>query len=172
MNRFEKNSAIETLKKDFQSNDAAFLVGMQGMTVAQIESLRNGIRHQGASMKVAKNSLLRLATEDMPALAPMHSFFRDQIAVIFVPKDASGIAKFICNTAENTAQLKIVAGCYESRVINQDMVKFLGSLPSKEIMLAQLCGLMKAPIARQVSVQNQLIARLLWVMKQAAEKQG
>ncbi len=172
MNRQEKSSAIEILKNEFQSNEAAFIVGMQGMTVAQVESLRRGVRTQGGKFQVAKNSLLRLATKDIPSVQKLSPYFKDQVAVIFVSKEASSVAKLICNVSEENEHLKIVAGCYESRVFDQDMVKFLGSLPPKDIMVAQLCGLLKAPIAQHVSVLNQIIARLLYVLKQASEKQS
>jgi large subunit ribosomal protein L10 len=172
MNRQEKSSAIGILKNEFQSNEAAFIVGMQGMTVSQVESLRKGIRKQGGKFQVAKNSLLRKATQDLPAAQLLTPYFKDQVAVIFVPKEASSVAKLICDVSQENEHLKIVAGCYESRVFDKDMVKFLGSLPPKEILVAQLCGLLKAPIAQHVSVLNQLIARLLYVLKQASEKQS
>jgi large subunit ribosomal protein L10 len=172
MNRQEKSSAIDILKNEFQSNEAAFIVGMQGMTVAQVESLRKGVRTQGGKFQVAKNSLLRLAAKDIPGVQKLSPYFKDQVAVIFVSKEASSVAKLICTVSEENEHLKIVAGCYESRVFDQDMVKFLGSLPPKEVLVAQLCGLLKAPMAQHVSLLNQLIARLLYVLKQASEKQS
>jgi large subunit ribosomal protein L10 len=172
MNRQEKSSAIEVLKHEFQSNQAAFIVGMQGMTVAQVESLRKGVRTQGGKFQVAKNSLLRLAAKELPAVQKLSPYFKDQVAVIFVSKEPSSVAKLICDVSEENEHLKVVAGCYESRVFDQDMVKFLGSLPPKEILVAQLCGLLKAPIAQHVGVLHQIIARLLYVLKQASEKQS
>ncbi len=171
MNRQDKSLAIGTLAKEFQSNDAAFIVGMQGMTVSQVESLRKGVRKHGKFL-VAKNSLLRIAVKDIPAISHLTPYFKGQIAVIFVPREASSVAKLINDVSRENEHLKIVAGCYESRVFDQDMVKFLGSLPPKEILVAQLCGLLKAPMVQHVSVLNQIIARLLYVLKQASEKQS
>ncbi len=161
MNRQGKNSAIESLKREFQANEAAFVVGMQGMTVAQVESLRRGVRSLGGKLQVAKNSLLRLAAQDMPQAKELSPYFKDQVAVIFVPKDATGVAKIICKASEENGHLKVVAGAYEQQLFDQDRVKYLGSLPSKEVLIAQLCGLLQ-----------QLIARPLYVLKQASEKQG
>lgn len=173
MNRQEKNSAIEILKNEFQSNEAAFVVGMQGMTVAQVESLRKGVRKQGGKFQVAKNSLLRIAIQDIPSAQKLSPYFKDQVAVIFVPREASSVAKLICDVSqEENAHLKIVAGCYESRVFDQNMVKFLGSLPSKEVLAAQLCGLLKAPMTMHVRVLNQVMVQLVYVVKQASEKQS
>ena len=172
MNRQEKSSAIGFLKSEFQSNEAAFIVGMQGMTVAQVESLRRGVRSQGGKFQVAKNSLLRLATKDMPSVEKLSPYFKDQVAIIFVPKEASSVAKLICDVSQENEHLKIVAGCYEARVFDQDMVKFLGSLPPREVLVAQLCGLLKAPMARNVGVLHQIMSRLLYVLKQASEKQS
>jgi large subunit ribosomal protein L10 len=172
MNRQKKNSAIELLKGEFQSNEAAFIVGMQGMTVAQVESLRKGVRSRGGRFKVAKNSLLRRAAQDLPSVKMLSPYFKNQVAIIFVSKEASHVAKLICDATEENEHLKIVAGCYESRVFDHDMVKYLGSLPSKEVLVAQLCGLLKAPMVQHVSLLNQIIVRLLYVLKQASEKQS
>lgn len=172
MNRQDKSSAIEALKKEFQSNDAAFVVGMQGMTVAQVESLRNAVRKQGARFQVAKNSLLRIAARDLASVEKLSPHFKDQVAIIFVPKEASSVAKLICDVSQENDHLKIVAGSYESRVFDQDMVKFLGSLPPKEVLVAQLCGLLKAPMAQHVGLLNQIIARLLYVLQQASHRQS
>lgn len=161
MNRQQKSSAVEALKNEFQSNEAAFVVGMQGMTVSQVESLRKGVRSQGGKFQVAKNSLLRIAVQGMPNAEELTPFFKDQVAVIFVSKEASSVAKLICNASKENEHLKIVAGSYESRIFDQKMVKFLGSLPSKEILAAQLCGLLNAPITQ-----------LAYVLKQASEKQS
>ena len=172
MNRQDKTHAIETLKQEFLSNNAAFLVGMQGMTVAQVEYLRKEVRKKGGRVQVAKNSLMGLATKELAGVQALDPYFKNQIAVIFINNDVSGVAKLICDYSQENERLKIVAGCFESRVIDQDMVKFLGSLPPKEILLAQLCGVLKAPMAQSVGLLNQLIVRLLWVLKQASEKQS
>lgn len=172
MNRQDKNLAIETLTREFQSNDAAFIVGMQGMTVSQVELLRKGVRQKGGKFLVAKNSLLRIAVKDNPAIAGLGPYFKDQVAVIFVAKEASSVAKLISDVSQENEHLKVIAGSYESRVFDQDMIKFLASLPSKEILVAQLCGLLKAPIAHHVRVLNQVMVQLVHVLKQASEKQS
>lgn len=170
MNRQEKQLVVESLKHDLSQSQAAFLVGVHGMTVSQVQSLRRGLRKQGGTLKVAKNSLLRRAVKEMPGAKDLDSYCKDQIAVIFANRDATSIAKTIYEFSKEHEKMTIVAGFFEAQAISSDMVRFLGTLPPKEILLAQMCGLLKAPISAHVSVLNQLVARLLFVLKQASEK--
>lgn len=169
MNRKEKHSVIESLKADFANSQAAFLVGIEGLQVSQTQKLRINLRKEGGKFCVVKNTLARIAAvEKTQGLQP---YFRTQVAVVFASKDASSVAKVLCAYQKEQALFSIVVGCLDSRIIDQAMIKFLGSLPPKEIVIARLCGTIKAPISRHVFVLNQLILRLLWVIKQASQKQ-
>ena len=168
MNRQKKQSVIEAMRADFSNSPAAFLVGVQGLTVGQMQKLRQGLRQKGGSLRVAKNTLASIAIGSLAN--DLRPYLKRQIAVAFASQDASTVAKVLCDYASENAKFTIVAGCLESRVINQDMVKFLGSLPPREVVIAQTCGMLKAPLVGHVSVLNQLVLRLLWVIKQASEK--
>lgn len=169
MNQKEKHSVIESLRSDFANSQAAFLVGFQGLPVSATQALRVSLRKEGGKFCVVKNTLARIAAVDkVEALQP---YFKTQLAIVFAEKEASSVAKVLCAYQKEQAQFHIVVGCLDSRIIDPAMVKFLGSLPSREVVAAQLCGTIKAPISTHVSVLNQLILRLLWVVKQASQKQ-
>jgi Ribosomal protein L10 len=171
MNRQEKQLVVDALKNDLSRSQAAFLVGVHGMAVSQVQALRKGLRKQGGTLKVAKNSLLRIAVQGVPGAQDLDPYFKDQIAVVFADRDATSVAKTIYDFSKENEKMTIVAGFFESQAISSDMVCFLGTLPPKEVLLAQMCGLLKAPIAKNVCLLNQLVARLLWVLKQASEQQ-
>jgi len=171
MNQQKKQEVIESLKHDFSRSKAAFLVGIQGLTVSQLQALRGAIRKESGKMHVAKNTLAHISVKDMSGLSDLQPYFKKQIAVVFAMQDSSAVAKALCDYSKTNEKFSIVAGSFESRIINQEMIKFLGSLPPREVLAAQLCGTLKAPIAKNVFVMNQLIVRLLWVLKQAASRE-
>jgi large subunit ribosomal protein L10 len=171
MNRQEKQLIITTIKQDFSQSQATFLVGVQGLTVETVHILRKNLHAKGSQLKVAKNTLLRLALQDSAELSSLTPYFKDQIALIFAPTDAPAVAQIITQVAKENAKLVIIAGALSSKVIDKAQVEYLASLPSKEVMLARLCGTLNAPITGLVSVLHQLTLRLLWVLQQAQTQQ-
>ncbi len=170
MNRQEKKQAVETVKHDFETSQAAFIVAVQGMTVESVQKLRKELKQQEGSIKVTKNTLLKLATQDMPGLEGLAPYFKEQIALVFAHKEPVSVAKLIFTAAQADEKLKLVGGALKSKVIDKNQIEFLATLPPREVVLAQALGTMKAPITAYVSVLNQLILRFLWVLK-ALEKQ-
>lgn len=171
MNRQEKQKLVEALKQDFNASQATFVVQMQGLTVDQVQQLRRKVRAQGGSVNVIKNTLSKIATTEIEGLAGLHPYMKNQVAIVFANQDSAGVAKALCSYEKDHEKMKIVAGCLERRVIDPQMIKFLGSLPPREVILAQVCGTLKAPITAHVSVLSQLMTRLVYVIKQASEKQ-
>lgn len=170
MNRETKQGVIDSLKGDFQQSKATFLVGVQGLTVAQLQALRTGVRNKGGRVQVAKNTFAHKASESYESAQILQPYFKGQVALVFTTGDSSAVAKVLCDSAKENEKITIVAGSLETRFIDRSMIEFLGSLPSREVIVAQVCGTIKAPMVRHVSVLHQLIVRLLFVLKQASEK--
>jgi large subunit ribosomal protein L10 len=170
MNRKEKQLVIDEVRNDFEQSQASFLIGVEGMTVHDLQGLRKGLYEKGARLKVAKNTLLKIATQDLQGLNELAPHFKDQIAIVFAKEETPEVAKIIFNISKANERLKIVAGALDKKVINKSEIEFLAALPSREVLLAQVCGTLKAPISGLVSVLNQLILRPLWVLKQISEK--
>lgn len=147
MNRQEKNKVIDSLKGQFAGNPASFLIGVQGLTAEQTLALRKGVRQNGGTINVAKNTLLKLAVKDANTVADLAPYFKQQIAVVFA-QDGLSIAKILCNFAKENEKLQVIAGLFEERVITANEVQAIASLPSKEVLIARICGSLKSPVAR------------------------
>jgi large subunit ribosomal protein L10 len=166
MNRQEKQSIIDAVKDDFQQSQAAFIVGTHGMDVDSIQKLRMSLYTKQGKMKVVKNTLLVRATEDLAGIAELKPFFKKQIAVVFVQNEAPAIAKMLFDATKDGQKLILVGGTLDAKLISPLQIEHLANLPSKEVLLAQLCGTMNAPIASYVRVLNELAARFVRVLKQ------
>jgi large subunit ribosomal protein L10 len=170
MNRQEKQVVIDTLRNDFLRSRASFLVEVQGLTVSHIQDVRKRLRTEGGTLKLAKNTLLKIATHDIPGVQGLQPYFKKQVAIVFASNESSPIARIIYDTAQKNERFLVIAGCVDARVIDRDMIKFLSSLPSRPVLAAQMCGVLKSPIIRHVSVLNQVITKLLYVLDQASKK--
>ena len=169
MNRQEKALAIDALKEGFSQAQSAFLVNYKGMTVKQLQQLRRSLQGQGSKLKVTKARLMRIAAEGS-IIEPLIPYFKEQIGVVLASKDTAAVAKTLSDFAKNNEALGLVAGCYEQLLLDVNAINRIGSLPPREILLAQLCGVLKAPASRLVNVLNQNVLRLLWTLNAVAEK--
>jgi large subunit ribosomal protein L10 len=170
MNRQQKSEVVELFKDSFSKNQASFLVGVQGLTVAQIQGLRKELRKQGGTLKVAKSRLMKLAVEQVAGSRDLLPFFKGQVGVVFVAKETPPVAKVLHDYAKTNQALKLVAGCMDERFIDSASIARLAQLPSREVLLAHLCGTLKAPITGLVTVMNGMTLQFLWVLKSIAEQ--
>lgn len=143
MNRSQKELMVQELQQNFQDSNSAFLVKIKGLTVNQIQDLRKGLRACDSKIKVAKDRLVKIAIKDNAAANALEPYLFDQLAVVFAEKDSAAAAKVI-NDFTKKSKLEIVAGLVESQLFDKDKVVRLASIPSREVLLSQLCGLLNA----------------------------
>lgn len=170
MNRQEKECLIQSLRDDFVKSHAMFIVNVHGLTVGQVQQLRKNLHDQHGKMRVAKNTLARKVAQEFLGINDLAPHLKQQVALVFAMQESPAVAKVVCAASTENEKIKVVAGCFEAKTISAEMIKFLASLPPKHVLLAQVCGGIKAPLTRHVSVLNQVLVRLVWVLKQASEK--
>ena len=126
------------------------LAEYRGTTVAELTKLRSDARAKGVYMRVLKNTLARRAVAGTPfevaadkMVGPLiYSFSEDAVAAAKVVNDfAKGKEKFV-----------ITAGAYGGKVLDKAAVQSLANIPSKEVLLSQLLGLMQSPVSRMARV--------------------
>ena len=169
MNRQQKGQIIESLKGDFQGN-SSFWVNYQGMTVPQLQSFRRKLKQKGGEFKVAKVRFMKKAMEKMSALEELNSKLHGQLGIVFASKEPAEIVKILFETAKEFEKLEILYGALDSQVLDASMLKVISTLPSREVLLAQLLGVINAPIYNFALVLKMPVMKLLWALKQISEK--
>jgi large subunit ribosomal protein L10 len=171
MNRQQKELVVQLLRERFSHSPASFIVGYKGLTVNQLQQLRSALRTRGAALKVAKARLMKLAVGDLEDSQALTPYLKDQIGIVFVSdKSPTGVAKVLNDFAKDHEALRLVGGTIEGAFVDQSAIGRIASLPSKEVLLAQLCGTLQAPISRMVFVLSMQLAQLPMVLRQIAEK--
>ena len=157
LNRSEKEAVISEVTSLAAKAQTLVLAEYRGITVASMDKLRVAARGNGVSLSVLKNTLARravagssfeVATEQMTGPL-IYGFSEDAVAA----------AKVVAEFAKTDPKLVIRAGVYGGKVLDEDGVKQLASIPSKEVLLAQLCGLLMSPISRTAVVLGALAAQ-------------
>ncbi|ALE92990.1 50S ribosomal protein L10 [Arthrobacter alpinus] len=143
-----KVAAVAEIKQDFNDSTAAVLTEYRGLTVAQLKELRVSLG-QDTKFSVVKNTLTAIAAKEAGVDA-----FEGQLsgptAIAFIKGDAVAAAKSLTDFAKTNKALVIKTGFFEGRSLNASEVAALAALESRELQLAKVAGILKAPMAAAV----------------------
>nr|MBF0223437.1 50S ribosomal protein L10 [Desulfobulbaceae bacterium] len=164
MNRDEKASIVQDLSVKFGKAKIAIVSDYRGLTVSEFEELRVALKNCNSEVKVAKNTLLRRATEGTD-FATMCDQFKGTTAVTLSYDDPVGPAKVLVNFAKDHSKLEIRSAVLEGKQISKDDLTALSKLPSKEVMLSQLLSTMLAVPTGFVRVLNAIPQKLVYALQ-------
>ena len=159
LNRSEKEAVISDVTSLAAKAQTLVLAQYRGITVADMTKLRSTARSNGVSLTVLKNTLARRAV--VGSQFEVVSDLMTGPLIYGFSEDAVAAARVVADFAKTNDKLVIRGGAYGGKALDVNGVKQLASIPSKEVLLAQLLGLMQSPISR--------IARVLAAI---AEKNG
>lgn len=162
MNRSEKAELIASLNKGFADINLLVVTRQSGLTVAEVSDLRRKVRAAGASYKVSKNRLTRLALEGT-AFKDIGSFLTGPTAIA-ASKDPVAAAKAVSAFAKDNEKLTIVGGSLNGQTLDADGVKQLAALPSLDELRAKLLALLQTPATRIAGVVAAPAGQLARVM--------
>jgi large subunit ribosomal protein L10 len=169
--RPEKASIVSDLAEKLNGSPFIFVTDYQRMKVDQFGDLRNRLTPAGAEVRVVKNSFLKRAMSDsgLPDIADKLS---GQTAIVMGQRDVAPVAKILKTFA---AEFKIAAlkiGVIDKSVLSAREIEALADLPPREVLLAQLLGLLLSPATKLVRLLNEPAASLARLLNAKAEKEG
>ena len=150
LNRNEKAAVITDVAAQVARSQTLALAEYRGLTVEHLNNLRKQARDKGVYLHVLKNTLARRAVTGTPFEVAAESMVGPLIYGF--SEDAVAAAKVMSDFAKSNDKLVVKGGAYAGKVLSADGVKALASIPSKEILLAQLLGLMQSPVSRMARV--------------------
>lgn len=168
MNRDEKSELVETMRGVFAQNSLVIVTHYTGLTVAEITNLRRQVRDAGASFKVTKNRLTRIALEGT-AFGGLTESFKGPTAITY-SVDPVAAAKATVEFAKKNDKLVILCGALGEQMLDAEGVKALATLPSLDELRAKLIGVLQAPAAKIVGVVQAPGSQLARVLQAYATK--
>ncbi len=146
MKKSEKEEFVAWLKGELENAPAIVLADYRGLTVEQMTALRSKCREAGVSLRVAKNTLTKIAIEGTP-FEPVKELLTGPVALAWHGEDPGASARVLVEFAKikTNQDLEIRGGAISGRVLTADQVKnVLATMPSREELLAQMAGLLYA----------------------------
>jgi large subunit ribosomal protein L10 len=154
LNRSEKQAVVEEVTALAAKAQTLVMAEYRGITVADMTKLRNDARSKGVTLSVLKNTLARRAVT-----GSQFEIVGDQMTgplIYGFSVDAVAAAKVVADFAKTNDKLVIRGGAYGGKALDVNGVKQLANIPTKEVLLAQLCGLLMSPMSRTAVVLGAL----------------
>jgi large subunit ribosomal protein L10 len=157
LNRSEKQAVIDEVTGLAAKAQTLVMAEYRGITVADMTRLRSQARDKGVNLSVLKNTLARRAVA-----GSAFEIVSDQMTgplIYGFSIDAVAAAKVVADFAKTNDKLVIRGGAFGGKTLDVNAVKQLANIPSREVLLAQVCGLLMSPISRMAVVLGALAAK-------------
>ena len=170
LNRNEKATVVADVSAQVAKSQTLALAEYRGLTVAHLDVLRRQARDKGVYLHVLKNTLARRAVAGTPFEVASGSMVGPLIYGF--SEDAVAAAKVLSDFAKGNDKLIVKGGAYAGKALSADGVKSLAAIPSKEVLLAQLLGLMQSPVSRIARVLAAIAEKRAEAAAPAAEAEA
>jgi len=171
MKKEQKAAFVDSLADRFKKAKIAMVSEYRGMTVAETTEVRRKLRAVRGELKVAKNTLIRRAIDNTP-FAPLNEKLGGPVGLIIGTDDPVELAKTVASFRELGDKFKIRGGVLEGKPLTAEDVQALATMPPREVVLAQLLGLIQAPATHLVRLLNEPGSALARVIDAIGKKNG
>ena len=169
--RAEKKQLVQDIGQLLQSSAHLFLITYKGITVEQFSDVRAKLAERGAECHVVPNRLFQRAAEDTGLACLAEMPVTGDTAIVTGGEDAVAIAKILRDVVKGINAVTLKAGALDGKRLEPNEIVDLAALPGREILLAQLLGVLQAPARNLVSVLSQKTASIVYVLQAYADKQ-
>jgi large subunit ribosomal protein L10 len=165
-----KQNIIADLNKKLNASPFLFVTDYTGLKVDQFSELRSRLSGVGARCHVVKNTLLRRAMQE--AGLPEIDDLKGQTAIVIGDRDVAAAAKVLKTFASEFQKPAVKSGVVDRLVVSAEQIQSIADLPSREVLLATLLGVMQAPAQQLVRLLNEPASQLARVLQAKADKEG
>ena len=150
MNKESKQEYINEMKNQFDKSEAVIVAHYQGLTVSQLDELRNKMREHGIQFKITKNRITKIALEKTRC-KDLSELFTGPTAVA-LSQDAIISAKILTKFSKENSNLKILGGIMGNDILDVVGVNNVATLPSLDEARAKIVGILRSPAQKIASI--------------------
>ena len=164
----DKATIVDDLQQKLNATPFLFVAEYTGLTVDRFGELRNRLAGVGARCHVVKNTFLKRAAQS--AGYPELGELSGQNAIVVGDKDVAAAAKVLKTFTAEFQKPTVKTGVVDRVVVSSDQIKAIADLPSREVLLATLLGVLQAPASKLVRVLNEPASSLARVLQAKADQ--
>jgi large subunit ribosomal protein L10 len=166
----QKINTVAEIKKLFDDAGSIFITDYQGLSVAEITSLRKNLRENQITYRVAKNTLLKLAAHQAGVGDEIDEHLTGPTAVAFAGEDAAMAAKILHDSYKDRELPRMKMFVVDGQVFDGREIKRLADLPPREILLAQVVAAVESPFSELVGTLDGFFRKLVGSIEALTEK--
>jgi large subunit ribosomal protein L10 len=163
----QKVERVEALKEELKDFQNFIFTDYRGLSVQQINGLRNTLREKGAHFHVVKNRSVKRVFQDF-GYAGLDQFLVNPTALAYFDTDLSEVAKVLITSVEETT-LELKGGYSDGSLLSSEEINQISKLPSRETLIAQVVSLLNAPPKGLVMALSGILSKFVRILK-AIEK--
>jgi large subunit ribosomal protein L10 len=167
--RPEKVQEIDELKEILSNSTSAIIADYRGLNVKAMSTLRKRLRESDAGVRVVKNTLLKRAASGMPA-ETLVSDIEGPTALAYTSGDPVNVAKTLTTFVREFKQFQIKGGLADGHIMDPKQITTLATMPSRQVLIAQVVGGLQGPVASFVRTMEQLYGGLVYTLQGVADK--
>jgi len=171
MRKEQKTAVVEKLSGAFKSATIAIVSEYRGMSVAETTEVRRKLRAVRGELKVAKNTLIRRALKDT-GYSSLEDKLGGPVGLIISTEDPVELAKTVVGFKDLGEKFKLRGGVVDGQAVTVEEIQALATLPPKEVIYAQLLGLLQAPATQLVRLLNEPGSELARLIDAIGKKNG
>ncbi|PKQ27936.1 MAG: 50S ribosomal protein L10 [Candidatus Anoxymicrobium japonicum] len=162
---------VEQITKLFENAPSLLVLRYRGLTVHEANEFRGKLKEMNSELRVLKNTLTRIAIAGTPkeGIVPL---LEGPVAVVTIRDDVPSVAKVVREFARGRKDFYLRGGLFESRILDGKQVEALATLPPRDILLAQMVGMVRAPLALVVGAAVAPARKMLALFQALADKKG
>ena len=150
-----KQPIVKEIAELLDGAQAAVVVDYRGLSAEQDTKLRKELREAGVTYKVYKNTMIRIAAKGTP-FETLYSSLEGPTAIAVSKEDATAPARILYNFSKTAPDLELKAGVVDGVTYDQDGIKVIATIPSRDELIGRLLGSIQSPITNFARVLNQI----------------
>jgi large subunit ribosomal protein L10 len=158
-----KDKMVNEILADFKERPNFFITNYMGSSVSDLDTVRKSLRTSQSTFFVVKNSILNVVLDQIK-LEEAKKMVDGGVGVSLSGDDVIATCKALVNFSKTHEKFKIKGACIDGKLVTTDKINQMASLPSREVLLAQVVGGMKAPITGFVHVLGGVIRKFVYVV--------
>ena len=164
-----KKKIVEELKGLLDEAEMALVLDYQGLSIKEMSDLRTRLQANNGICKVTKNTLMKQAIDGSSAWSGLEDLLSGTNAFVLVKGDVGGAVKALQSFQSETKKSKTKGGLFEGKLLSQDELKAIASLPTKEVLMAKIAGALNAVTTKVAVGINEVPSGLARALNQHAD---
>lgn len=164
-----KKALVKDLKEKLANSALTAIADYKGFTVSEITDLRKRLKNKNAEFKISKNTLTKIAIKESN-LAELGNLLEGPSAILIGYGDPTAITKTYVEFIKEIEKGDIKGGIFEGKLLSKQEFKTIASLPTKEVLLSQIAGLLVANVRDIAGIFESLIRDIALLAEEVAKK--